>query len=84
MAVINYSDARKNFKKVLDQVHENSEAIVISRKNGENAVVMSEEEYDSLMETIYLMRSPKTAARLVESIEQVEQNQFKEKTLLDE
>ena len=84
MAVINYSDARKNFKKVLDQVHENSEAIVISRKNGENAVVVSEEEYDRLMETIYLMRSPKNAARLVDSIEQVEQNQLKEKTLLDE
>lgn len=84
MSTITYSDARKNFKKVLDQVHENSEAIVISRKNSENAVIMSEQEYESLMETIYLLRSPKNAERLLESIKQIENNEGTERELMDE
>lgn len=84
MSTITYSDARKNFKKVLDQVHENSEAIVISRKNSENAVIMSEQEYESLMETIYLLRSPKNAERLLESIKQIENNEVTERELMNE
>jgi len=84
MSTITYSDARKNFKKILDQVHENSEAIVISRKNSENAVIMSEQEYESLMETIYLLRSPKNAERLLESIKQIEKNDATERELMDE
>lgn len=84
MSTITYSDARKNFKKVLDQVHENSEAIVILRKNSENAVIMSEQEYESLMETIYLLRSPKNAERLLDSIKQVENNETKERKLINE
>ncbi|MCC9621903.1 type II toxin-antitoxin system prevent-host-death family antitoxin [Thalassospira sp. MA62] len=84
MSTITYSDARKNFKKVLDQVHENSEAIVISRKNSENAVIMSEQEYESLMETIYLLRSPKNAERLLDSIKQVENKETKERKLMNE
>lgn len=84
VSTITYSDARKNFKKVLDQVHENSEAIVISRKNSENAVIMSEQEYESLMETIYLLRSPKNAERLLESIKQIENNEVTERELMNE
>lgn len=84
MSTITYSDARKNFKKILDQVHENSEAIVISRKNSENAVIMSEQEYESLMETIYLLRSPKNAERLLESIKQIEKNDATERELMNE
>lgn len=84
MPTITYSDARKNFKKILDQVHENSEAIVISRKNSENAVIMSEQEYESLMETIYLLRSPKNAERLLESIKQIEKNDATERELMNE
>ena len=75
MAVMSYSNARKNFKKVLDQVHQFSEPIVISRNNGKNAVVISEEEYNRLMETIYLMRNPKNAIKLIESIEQIKINE---------
>jgi len=49
MSIVTYSDARKNFKQILDQVHDDKEAVIISRKNNENAVLLSEEEYNRLM-----------------------------------
>lgn len=84
MSIVTYSDARKNFKQILDQVHDDKEAVIISRKNNENAVLLSEEEYNRLMETIYLRRSPQNSVRLLESIEQLEQKKLTERTLIDE
>lgn len=45
---------------------------------------MSEQEYESLMETIYLLRSPKNAERLLESIKQIENNEVTERELMNE
>lgn len=73
MTIFTYQEARKNLKQVLDQVHENSESITIVRKNGRNAVIMSEQEYNQLMETIYVLQSPKNAERLLESVRQLQQ-----------
>ncbi|RKD76332.1 antitoxin YefM [Sinobaca qinghaiensis] len=83
MSFITYSDARKNFKRILDQVNDNKEAIVIARKNG-NAVLLAEDEYNNLMETIYLLKSPENSKRLLESIEQLKNRQSTERDLLDE
>lgn len=73
MTAVSFEKARKNLKQVLDQVHENSETITIVRKNGRNAVIMSEQEYNQLMETIYVLQSPKNAERLLASIRQLQQ-----------
>ncbi|MDL5376319.1 type II toxin-antitoxin system Phd/YefM family antitoxin [Exiguobacterium mexicanum] len=73
MTIFTYQEARKNLKQVLDQVHENSESITIVRKNGRNAVIMSEQEYNQLMETMYVLQSPKNAERLLESVRQLQQ-----------
>ncbi|MCT4783829.1 MULTISPECIES: type II toxin-antitoxin system Phd/YefM family antitoxin [Exiguobacterium] len=73
MTAISFEKARNNLKQVLNQVHENSETMTIVRKNGRNAVIMPEQEYNQLMEAMYLLQSPKNAERLLQSIRQLQQ-----------
>ncbi len=63
-----YSQARRHLKSVFDQVCRDQDAVVITRKNGGNVVVLAEEEYRSLEETAYLLRSPANARRLLEAV----------------
>lgn len=60
MRTIPFTDARANLKRVIDQVVEDVEVTLITRRDAPNAVVMSQEHYDSLMETVHLLRSPRT------------------------
>ena len=71
MQVFTYTDARNNLKSVLDKVIEDADVAVITRKEGSHAVVMGQEHYDSLMETLHLLSSPNNTARLNESIAQL-------------
>lgn len=70
MKVINYSDARNQLKTVLDQVAEDAEYTIITRRDAEDAVVMSLSQFNSLMETVHLLKSPANAAHLANSIAQ--------------
>ena len=70
MQVISYSEARNSLKSVLDSVNDNADVTIINRRDAGNAVVMSLDHYNSIIETLYLMQSPANAARLTESIAQ--------------
>ena len=70
MQVISYSEARNALKIVLDSVNDNADVTIINRRDAGNAVVMSLDPYNSIMETLYLMQSPANAAHLMESIAQ--------------
>ena len=70
MQVISYSEARNSLKSVLDGVNDNADVTIINRRDAGNAVVMSLDHYNSIMETLYLMQSPTNAAYLMESIAQ--------------
>ena len=70
MQVISYSQARNSLKSVLDSVNDNADVTIINRRDAGNAVVMSLDHYNSIMETLYLMQSPANAAYLMESIAQ--------------
>jgi antitoxin YefM len=70
MRIINFSDARSNLRAVIDQVVEDADVTVISRRDAPDAVVMSFEHYSSLMETVHLLSSPANAAHLAKSIAQ--------------
>ncbi|WED55767.1 type II toxin-antitoxin system Phd/YefM family antitoxin [Exiguobacterium profundum] len=72
MSTIPYQKAQKKLNRLLHQVCENDETIFISKEGRKNAVVISEREYNSLLETIYLTSSPKNAERLFESLRQLE------------
>lgn len=68
--IVTFSDARSNLKALLDQVTNDADVAVITRRGAENSVVMSQSYYDSLIETVHLLKSPKNVAHLTASIEQ--------------
>jgi antitoxin YefM len=65
---ISYSDARDHLKSHLDYVTQNSEMLIITRKNNEDVVMMSRKDYDSLEETLYLLSSPKNRKNLLSAV----------------
>ncbi len=83
MQIINYSEARRNFKAVLDKVIDDQDCTVITRSGVEDAVIMSKSHYDSIMETLYLMRSPANAQHLMEAIARDQAGEFEKHDLLD-
>ena len=70
MIAANFSEFRNELKKYLDSVEDNNETLIIKRKSGKGTVVISLDEYNSIMETMHLLSSRKNAERLYESIEQ--------------
>ena len=64
------TDARKDFFKLLDLVVENHQVYMINRRNGENVALIAESDLVSLVETVYLLRSPANARRLLDAIEE--------------
>ena len=84
MRVINFSEARNQLKKVLDQVVEDSDCTIITRRDAENAVVMSLDHFNGLMETVYLLKSPANAGHLAASIAQYRKGQTREYGLVDD
>lgn len=64
-----YTEARNNLASLLDQVVDDKEVIVIKRRQRGNVALIAEEELSSLLETAYLLRSPKNAARLLSALE---------------
>ena len=83
MQVINYTEARNNFKSVLDQACDDYEPTVITRKNGSAAVLISLEEYNGFKETAYLLSTPANATRLAESMEQAKRGELLSQPLIE-
>lgn len=65
---ISYSDLRNNLKNVCDKVCEEHVPLLVNRRNGEDIVILSRDDYESLAETAYLLRSPQNAKRLIEAL----------------
>ncbi len=84
MNVINFSEARNQLKSVLDQVVNDTDCTIISRQDADDAVVMSLDYYNGLMETVHLLKSPANAAHLSKSIEQYRQGKTKQYPLSDD
>jgi len=72
MDVVTYSEARKKFKAVMDRVVNDADHTVITRQGGEPVVMVSLSEWNSIQETAHLLSSPKNAARLRDSIAQLD------------
>lgn len=84
MRIINFSEARNRLKSVLDQVINDASYTVITRRDAEDAVVMSLDHFNSLMETVHLLKSPANAAHLSKSIQQYRSGQTEEHGLTDD
>ncbi len=70
MTVVSYTEARNNLKTILDQVVENVDYTIINRRDGEDAVLMSLEQFNAIQETLHLLKSPKNVEHLEKSIAQ--------------
>lgn len=81
MDAITYSDLRQNLAAVLDRVENDHEPVMVLRRNGQKTIMMSKQDYDSMQETFFLLRHPKNAQRLLESIAQAERGELIPKTL---
>jgi len=83
MLVVNFTEARNNFKKICDKAYQDSKE-VINRKNGENVVLISLDEYNSLKETNYLLSSNKNREHLLTSLESARGGKLLDKELIEE
>lgn len=83
MRIINFSDVRNNLRAVIDQVVDDADVTVISRRDAPDAVVMSFDYYSSLMETVHLLSSPANAVHLAKSIEQARAGRYAPRVLID-
>ena len=71
MIAANFTEFRTGLKQFLDNVENNHETLVIKRKSGKGTVMISLDEYNSIMETVHLLSTKANADRLYESIQQM-------------
>ena len=84
MRVVNFSEARNGLKGVIDKVVDDADYTVISRRDAPDAVLMSLDTFNSIMETAHLLGSPANAAHLAESIAQHRSGDRLEKPLTND
>ncbi|MBP8850303.1 MAG: type II toxin-antitoxin system Phd/YefM family antitoxin [Breznakibacter sp.] len=84
MIAANFSEFRTNLKTYLDDVEDNNETLIVKRKTGKGAVVISLDEYNSIMETVHLLSSKSNSNWLYESISQMKNGQTINGKLIEE
>jgi antitoxin YefM len=67
MIAVNYSTIRENLKAYCDKVTEDFETVIVTRKDEKNVVMISLEEYNNLIENLFIMSNPKNYNYLLES-----------------
>jgi antitoxin YefM len=83
MQTLSVSETRANLKSVLDRVVADKAPIAITRQKGEGVVMISQSEWESIEETLYLLRSPANAKRLLESIAELDAGKGVERDLIE-
>ena len=84
MIAANYSEFRNELKNYLDNVEFNNETLIIKRGSGKGTVLISLDEYNSIMETLHLLSSKKNAKRLFDSIDQMKTGKRAQHKLIEE
>lgn len=84
MIAANYTEFRTGLKKFLDDVENNHETLIIKRGAGKGTVLLSLEEYNSMIETMHLLSSKTNADRLYESIKQMKEGRVVREKLIQE
>jgi antitoxin YefM len=84
MDAVTYTDLRQNLKTFMDKVIQDHDSLIITRKNNENVVLISVAEYNSLVETNYLLSNETNAEHLKKSIAQHRSGKIKPRELHDE
>ncbi len=83
MNAITYTAARANLASTMDRVCEDHEAVIITRNSEQSVVMLSLEDYKSLEETAYLLRTPANARRLLAAMGQLNAGKGSERKLAE-
>jgi antitoxin YefM len=83
MPTISDTDFRQHLATHMDSVWDSRTPLRVTRQNARPVIVLSEDEYDGIMETLHLLRCPANAERLLRSIESAEAGQFLEREPVD-
>lgn len=83
MSHVTYTELRANLKGFMDEVCNTRAALLVTRQNARSVVMISEDDYEGLLETAHLLRSPANAVRLLESIQQANNGELVEHDLIE-
>lgn len=83
MKVVNYSEFRSNLAENLNAVNDDGDVVVVSRSKGKNVVVMSLDEYNSIIETLYLTSTKANRKRLDSAINEMNKGKFSRRKLIE-
>ena len=84
MIAISSSQVRSHFKEVCDQVINDVESVIVTRTRGENVVMMSEEEYNNMIENFRIFSNPEIYNKIKTGIDQIEHGNTNKRELIDE
>ena len=84
MSHVTYTDLRANLAKYMDEVCDSHAPLHVTRQNARSVVLVSEEEYEGMMETLHLLRSPTNAERLLRSIAEADEGKLVERDLIED
>ena len=84
MLAVNYSNYREALKSYCDRVNDEAEVLIVTRKSGGNVVVLSEAQYNNLMENLYLRSNPANYENLMASVEQLKRGTLQTHALHDD
>ncbi|MCV9385842.1 type II toxin-antitoxin system Phd/YefM family antitoxin [Reichenbachiella ulvae] len=76
-----YTNFRQHLKSYMDKVMDNRMPLLVTRAHGQDVVVLSKADYDSMLETFYLLRNPRNADRIFESLSELKGGAGFEKSL---
>ena len=83
MSHVSYTELRSSLAKYMDQVCDSRDALYVTRQHARTVVMISEEEYQGMLETLHLLRSPANAARLLRSIDEANKGQLVEREMIE-
>lgn len=83
MDTVSYSRARQDLDRIMDKVSDDRAPLIVKRPGKRPVVVIDLEEYRGMEETIYLMRSPANARRLLKSIQSLDRGKGVERALIE-
>ena len=83
MNAVSYSNLRQNLKRYLDQVYNDNDPLIVTRKDDENVVLLSLQEYNALTETNYLMANEANAKHLMRSLAQARDGEAESRELIE-
>ncbi|WP_426670329.1 type II toxin-antitoxin system Phd/YefM family antitoxin [Mucilaginibacter sp. McL0603] len=84
MQITTYTAFRQQLKSYLDKVRSSHSPLYVTSANGEDVVVLSKSDYESMEETFYLLKSPANAIRLQKGIEEYEKGSGTERSLIEQ